>query len=167
MIEDKLAACERPGGYGESHRRVRRQEEIIWLNRKNFGLICSISEAPHNLHNYDAIGLNYIHHPWPARGDQIKYLTGVTKEIMAAIEGGTVVLIHKAGIGDEVMSLAAAYLLLTGKVQGGPKVSAIVERMFNRRLGPTGRAVVEIALGVLDDGSQGSGTGSGTSRPAA
>ena len=29
VIKDRLAICERPGGYGENHRRVRRQEEII------------------------------------------------------------------------------------------------------------------------------------------
>ncbi len=31
IMKDKLAICERPGGYGDNHRRVRRQEEIIWL----------------------------------------------------------------------------------------------------------------------------------------
>ena len=29
IIKDRLAICERPGGYGVNHRRVRRQEEII------------------------------------------------------------------------------------------------------------------------------------------
>ena len=28
FMKDKLAVCERPGGYGDNHRRVRRQEEI-------------------------------------------------------------------------------------------------------------------------------------------
>ena len=31
IIKDQLAICERPGGYGASHRKVRRQEEVIWL----------------------------------------------------------------------------------------------------------------------------------------
>ena len=31
VVRDRLAVCERPGGYGANHRRVRRQEEIIWL----------------------------------------------------------------------------------------------------------------------------------------
>ncbi len=30
--------CERPGGYGANHRRVRRQEEIIWIREQGFTL---------------------------------------------------------------------------------------------------------------------------------
>ena len=36
IIKDKLAICERPGGFGANHRRVRRQEEIIWLRENEF-----------------------------------------------------------------------------------------------------------------------------------
>ncbi len=150
VIPEKFAVCERPGGYGESHRRVRRQEEIIWLCRHNIGLICSLSEAPHNLHNYEAVGLAHAHHPWPARGELGRYLVDVTEEIIAANEAGTTVLIHKAGVGDEVTAMVASFLLLTGKVQGGPQATAIAERIFNRRLGPPGRVVVETALEVLE-----------------
>ena len=37
ILKDKLAICERPGGYGENHRRVRRQEEIIWIRENGLG----------------------------------------------------------------------------------------------------------------------------------
>ena len=56
FMKDKLAVCERPGGYGDNHRRVRRQEEIIWLRENGFGCLISIIPAPHNLHNYDELG---------------------------------------------------------------------------------------------------------------
>ena len=56
FMKDKLAVCERPGGYGDNHRRVRRQEEIIWLRENGFGCVISIIPAPHNLHNYDELG---------------------------------------------------------------------------------------------------------------
>ena len=56
IMKDKLAVCERPGGYGDNHRRVRRQEEIIWLRENGFGCLISIIPAPHNLHNYDELG---------------------------------------------------------------------------------------------------------------
>ena len=55
FMKDKLAVCERPGGYGDNHRRVRRQEEIIWLRENGFGCLISIIPAPHNLHNYDEL----------------------------------------------------------------------------------------------------------------
>ena len=57
ILKDKLAICERPGGYGENHRRVRRQEEIIWIRENGFGCVISIIPAPHNLHNYDELGV--------------------------------------------------------------------------------------------------------------
>ena len=46
VIKDKMAICERPGGYGENHRRVRRQEEIIWLRENRFDLLISSSPRP-------------------------------------------------------------------------------------------------------------------------
>ncbi len=57
ILTDKLAICERPGGYGENHRRVRRQEEIIWIRENGFGCVISLIPAPHNLHNYDELGV--------------------------------------------------------------------------------------------------------------
>ena len=56
IIKDRLAVCERPGGYGVNHRRVRRQEEIIWLRENNFAKVISIIGAPHNLHNDYLLG---------------------------------------------------------------------------------------------------------------
>ena len=34
VIKDRLATSERIGGYGFQHRRVRREEEIIWLTEQ-------------------------------------------------------------------------------------------------------------------------------------
>ena len=45
------------GGYGENHRRVRGQEEIIWIREHGFGCVVSIIPAPHNLHNYEELGM--------------------------------------------------------------------------------------------------------------
>ena len=52
VIKDRLAVCERPGGYGANHRRVRRQEEIIWVREQGFAPVISIIASPANLHNY-------------------------------------------------------------------------------------------------------------------
>ena len=64
IIKERLAICERPGGYGANHRRVRRQEEIIWLREQGFGCVISLLPSPHNLHNYDEYGLPYLHRPF-------------------------------------------------------------------------------------------------------
>ena len=34
VIAGRLAVCERIGGYGFQHRRVRREEEITWLRNE-------------------------------------------------------------------------------------------------------------------------------------
>src|SRR5680860_175584 len=77
ILKDKLAICERPGGYGDNHRRVRRQEEIIWIRENGFNYAISIIQAPHNLHNYDDLNLAYrlslIHISEPTRRTPISY----------------------------------------------------------------------------------------------
>ena len=80
ILKDKLAICERPGGVGDSHRRVRRQEEIIWLRENGFGCVISIIVAPHNLHNYDELQLPYRHRPFNAEHTD-QYLTALYTEI--------------------------------------------------------------------------------------
>ena len=43
VMKDQLAVCERPGGYGVNHRKVRRQEEIIWVRENGFARIISLA----------------------------------------------------------------------------------------------------------------------------
>ncbi len=64
ILKDKLAICERPGGVGESHRRVRRQEEIIWLRENGFNYVVSIIQATSNLHNYEELNMPFRHRPF-------------------------------------------------------------------------------------------------------
>ena len=65
IITERLGVCERPGGYGAGHRRVRRLEEIIWLRRNEIDLIVSLTSIPYNLRDYDDQGLAYLHLPLP------------------------------------------------------------------------------------------------------
>ena len=81
VVAERLAVCERPGGYGASHRRVRRQEEIIWLRRNGFDVVVSLISAPHNLHNYDELDLPYLHRPWPSFDDLGDYLQTVHDDL--------------------------------------------------------------------------------------
>jgi hypothetical protein len=56
IIQDHLAVSERPGGQTSQHRKVRRQEEIIWLKSQGFTRVVSLLPSPHNLHAYDERG---------------------------------------------------------------------------------------------------------------
>ena len=46
IIKDQLSICERLGGYGVNHRKVRRQEEIIWVREQGFTRIVSLLASP-------------------------------------------------------------------------------------------------------------------------
>ncbi len=73
VIKDRLAASERPGGFARNHRKVRRQEELIWLIGHGFTHVLTILDSPHNLHAYEEAGVPHAHVPlgrhdeWPDR----------------------------------------------------------------------------------------------------
>ena len=64
VIKDKVAVCERPGGYGSAHRKVRRQEEIIWIRQNNFDFVVSLCRSNQKLHNYEEMGVPLHHVPF-------------------------------------------------------------------------------------------------------
>ena len=63
VIRDRLGAGERPGGFARNHRKVRRQEELIWLGANGFTRVVSLLDSPHNLHAYEEAGLVSVHVP--------------------------------------------------------------------------------------------------------
>jgi hypothetical protein len=69
-------------------------------------------------------------------------------EIRSAISAGQKVVLHKQLVEERLCGLMAAYLLWAGLVPTGPQVTAIAERIFQQRLGPHGRELVEIAIGM-------------------
>jgi hypothetical protein len=145
IIKDQLAVCERPGGYGVNHRRVRRQEEIIWIREQNFGTVISIIPSPHNLHNYDELGVTYLHRPFGAADDPRVVLGALYPELQQLLAGGTKVLLHGEEVGDRVAGLVGGYIRWTGMVPGGPETISIVERITGRQLDPFGRSLIALA----------------------
>ena len=102
ILKDKLAICERPGGYGDNHRRVRRQEEIIWIRENGFGCVVSIIPAPHNLHNYEELGVASRHRPF--NGDDLEtWLKAFYRELHDLLRSGTKVVVHGEEVGDRIV----------------------------------------------------------------
>src|SRR3954454_14649109 len=95
VIQDRLAICERPGGYGSNHRRVRRQEEIIWIREQGFAPVVSLIQAPHHLHNYDELSVPWRHRPFATVEDHPKYLAEVYSEMKELLDSGAKVLYHQ------------------------------------------------------------------------
>ena len=70
IIKDRLAGSERPGGFARNHRKVRRQEELIWLRQHGFTHVVSLLDSSHNLHAYDEAGIAYLQVPL-GRSDEL------------------------------------------------------------------------------------------------
>jgi len=145
VIQDQLAVCERPGGYGSNHRKIRRQEEIIWIREQGFSPVFSVIPAPRNLHNYDELSVKWVHRPFPLPEDYATYLVGFYPELHALLNGGHKVLLHHEELGDKVVGLMAGYLVWSGKVPEEPKAIFLMEHICERQLEPRGREIVSVA----------------------
>ena len=145
VIQERLAVCERPGGYGQNHRRVRRQEEIIWIREQGFDRVISLIPSPHNLHNYDELGLPWIHRPFGPHDDPREILSEVYPEIRDLLAAQQKVLVHEEQLGDRLSGLVAGYLLWSGMVPQGPQAITITEQILQRQLGAQGRQLVALA----------------------
>ncbi len=145
IIRDRLSICERPGGYGPNHRRVRRQEEIIWLREQGFTCVVSLIPSPHNLHNYDELGLPYLHRPFGPHEDARQVLSELYPEIKEMLATGQKVVVHQEEVGDRLAGVVAGYIRWSGMVPEGPEAIAIIEQITERQLGPVGRSLVALA----------------------
>ncbi len=145
VLADRLAVCERPGGYGANHRKVRRQEEIIWVREQGFTCVVSLITAPHNLHNYDEFEVAWRHRPVP-EDDLDVFELSFFGELRTLLTAGERVLVHAEELSDRVCGLIAGYLLWMGLVEDAPTVVNIVEQLTHRQLGPFGRELVAISM---------------------
>ena len=150
VIKDKLAICERPGGYGGNHRKVRRQEEIIWIREQGFTKVVSLIPAPHNLHNYDELGVEWVHCPLQPTDDAQKVLALLYPQLQSLIAGNGKVLVHGEELGDRVRGTVAGYLLWSGLLPTGPATITATEQLVSRQLGPEGRELLAIAQRLRD-----------------
>lgn len=146
ILTDQLAVCERPGGYGANHRRVRRQEEIIWIRENGFDYVISLIAAPHNLHNYDELELPYLHKPLPDADIDALHIHDLYTELDTRLAAGEKLLVHREELGDFMAGLVAGFLQWTGRVPEGPKAITVGEHLLERQMGPTGREIVTIAM---------------------
>ena len=145
VIRDRFAVSERPGGYGVNHRRVRRQEEIIWVREQGFTRVISIIPANHNLHNYDELEVAWLHRPLRSHEDAPNLMAQLFPEIDGLLAADEKVLLHGEELGDRIAGLVAAYVIWSGMVPDAPKATMLVERMLARQIGPVGRELIALA----------------------
>ena len=147
IIQDRLAASERPGGFARNHRKVRRQEELIWLVGHGFTHVLSLLDSPHNLHAYEEAGLAYEHIPLGRRDDWAVSLGRTFATLKKWLDDPSeLVLIHHEEFGERLMGVLAGYLLYTGIVTEGPHAIVMMEKITGRELGAPGREIVATTL---------------------
>jgi len=142
IIHEKLAICERPGGYGVSHRRVRRTEEVIWIREHNFSFVVSLIPSDHNLHCYDEIGVPWKHWPFAPTVNLEIALPQIYTELSRLLGENKRLLLHMEEVGDRLAGFMAGYLRWTGMVPITFEAITVVERILGRQMGPEGRTIV-------------------------
>jgi hypothetical protein len=136
---------ERPGGFAPHHRRVRRQEEIIWLRVQGFTRIVSMLPSPHNLQAYEKGDIASAHFPIPPSGDARETLLELFLQLEEWLGKGERILVHQEELGDNVVGVMGGFLSWSGRLPVGPQAVAVVERLSGRQLGPTGRELASQA----------------------
>jgi len=145
VIKDKVAVSERPGGYARNHRKVRRQEEIIWLREQGFTRIVSLLASPHNLHAYDELGVTWSHFPFGSQSDARVVLPELYDAIKGWVAAEERIVLHEEELGDHLMGVTAGYLLWAGLLPAGPQAIAVLEQIVQRQMGSAGRELVALA----------------------
>lgn len=152
VIDGRLAICERPGGNGANHRRVRRQEEIIWIRENGFDHVISLIPSNHNLHSYDELGVAWKHWPLTPSLDWHDAFAKIFPELQRLLSSGSRLLLHGEDVSDRMAGLLAGYLLWSSMVPAPTQAVVIVERILARQIGPEGRSLVAIASEVAKAG---------------
>lgn len=155
VMADKLAICERPGGYGSNHRKVRRQEEIIWIRENGFRVVISLIPSDHNLHSYDEQGMPWKHWPFPPSMDDELALAQILPELESLLAGDGTFIVHAEEVGDRLAGFLSAYLLWSGMVPVNHEAIIVMERILGQQMGPVGRSLVGAAERLLAEKESG------------
>jgi hypothetical protein len=147
VITDRLAVSERVGGHGFQHRRVRREEEIAWLMAKGVTAVLSLLDGNQNIASYEAAGMETGHDP--LIDIEPETVTGIFETIHEMLGGpGSVLLVHRDIIDDEVAGVMAGYLVYSGLIEDPIVATAAIQEILKRPLGPDGRSMIPPKAGI-------------------
>lgn len=142
VIKDRLAVSERVGGYGFQHRRVRREEEIIWLKDHGVNAVMSLLGSNQNSYAYTGAGLSFASYELPEELEP-EDVVAVFNVLSEALESeDAVVLVHRDTIDDTLGGLLAGYLLYSGMLDDPIVATDVIQRILGRAIGPEGRRLI-------------------------
>jgi hypothetical protein len=142
VIAGRLAVSERIGGYGFQHRRVRREEEIIWLTEQGINAVLSFLPGSQNQAAYAGANFRFFNHPIeeelePEQVDEIFALMDEALE-----PRGASLLVHRDLIDDTVIGLLGGYLVHAGLIQDPIVATSVIQEIAGKALGPEGRRLI-------------------------
>lgn len=142
VIKDRMAVSERVGGYGFQHRKVRREEELIWLTDHGINAIVSLYGPSQSALPYENAGFRFSSLDVPADIEPEE-----TTEVFALLadalkDDGSVVLVHRDTIDDTLAGLLAGYLLYSGMLDDPIVATDVIQRILGRAIGPEGRRLI-------------------------
>lgn len=142
VITDQLAVAERIGGYGFQHRKVRREEEIVWLKDHGVTTIVSLLGGNQNAMAYEMAGLRF--HGMDVDPEiEPEEAVPVFELLGEAMEpDDAVVLVHRDTIDDLLGGLLAGYLIHSGRLDDPIVATDVVQRILGRAIGPEGRRLI-------------------------
>ncbi|MGA8295977.1 MAG: hypothetical protein WB770_02930 [Acidimicrobiales bacterium] len=148
IIKGHLAVSERPGGSAPVHRRVRRQEEILWLRGQGFTKIVSLLPSPHNLHAYEELGIAHEHVPMAIHDDPMPTLLDLYPALLRWMYGGERVLVHQDQLDERLAGVLGGFLYWSGMVPELPLAISAIENLLRRQLGAAGRTIATLAIEI-------------------
>lgn len=145
VIAGRLAVCERIGGYGFQHRRVRREEEITWLrNEAGITSIVSLLPGNQNVSAYEDAGFSVVHRPFSHEdedGDLSPFFEALDE---ALADNKASVLVHRDTIDEGMGGLLAGYLVHADYIDDPIIASAVIQEILGWPLGPKARAMIQV-----------------------
>ncbi len=144
IVKDRLAVSERPGGCAPYHRRVRRHEEILWLEGQGFTRVVSLLPSSHNLRAYEEEGIPAAHFGLNFQDDVREMLLGLYPAMLGWLRSGERLLVHQEELSERVAGVVAGFLCWCGLVPDPPQAVYAVEQLLRRQLGSAGRAIVAL-----------------------
>lgn len=134
--------AERIGGYGFQHRKVRREEEIVWLQDHGVNTIVSLLGGNQNAMAYELAGLRFfgIDVDPDIEPEEAIPVFEMIGEALAADDA--VVLVHRDTIDDMLGGLLAGYLIHSGRLEDPIVATDVIQRILGRAIGPEGRRLI-------------------------
>ncbi len=142
VIKDRLAVSERIGGYGFQHRRVRREEEIAWLQDHGVNSVLSLLGSNQNSNAYESAGLAFSAFPVDNDLEPDDAVQVFEALVEALAPRDAVVLVHRDTIDDTLAGILAGYLIHAEMLDDPILATDVIQQILRRAIGPEGRRLI-------------------------